>query len=118
MLDWHRGRLSARRLSVLIAHLPRDSSVNRRLHGEAVEWGAAEHLLAAITDHLAAANWMTSVINGDPDEERPDYPDPVPRPGDAEDEPFPEAESAPEGDGGAPAPTRGPSPGELRLFFS
>ncbi|MFE0046290.1 hypothetical protein [Streptomyces albireticuli] len=117
MLDWHRGRLSARRLSVLIAHLPRDSSVNRRLHGEAVEWGAAEHLLAAITDHLAAANWMTSVINGDPDEERPDYPEPVPRPGDAEDEDLPDPGQERE-HGDASVPSRGPSRGELRLFFS
>ncbi|MCD9145174.1 hypothetical protein [Streptomyces albireticuli] len=106
---------------MLIAHLPRDSSVNRRLHGEAVEWGAAEHLLAAITDHLAAANWMTSVINGDPDEERPDYPEPVPRPGDAEDEDFPGPDQDQERErehGDAAVPTRGPSPGELRLFFS
>lgn len=102
---------------MLIAHLPRDSSVNRRLHGEAVEWGAAEHLLAAVTDHLAAANWMTSVINGDPDEERPDYPEPVPRPGDAAEEDEDTPSETPEG-GEAQAPARGPSAGELRLFFA
>jgi len=37
LLDWHRGRLSTRRLSVLIRYLPRDSEVNRELHGEAAE---------------------------------------------------------------------------------
>ncbi|MEV4439685.1 hypothetical protein AB0K09_11800 [Streptomyces sp. NPDC049577] len=113
VLDWHRGRLSTRRLSVLIAHLPRDSAVNRALHGEAVEWGVTEHLLAAVTDHLAAANWMTSVVNGDPDAEQPEFPEPVPRPDTREwtganDEPSP---------GDAAVRHSRPSAEELSLFF-
>ncbi len=108
LLDWHRGRLSSRRLSVLVRQLPRDSAVNRELHGEITEWGTAEHLLAAITDHLAAANWMTVAMNGEEGSDPPEYPEPVPRPGAAETDPGP-AE--------APAPADLPTGGELMRFF-
>ncbi|MFE7118357.1 hypothetical protein ACFU99_23375 [Streptomyces sp. NPDC057654] len=111
LLDWHRGRLSSRRLSVLVRQLPRDSAVNRELHGEVTEWGTAEHLLAAITDHLAAANWMTVAMNGEEGSDPPEYPEPIPRPGnpaDTESDPDP-AE--------APAPADLPTGGELMRFF-
>ncbi|MER5782457.1 hypothetical protein ABT104_12135 [Streptomyces mobaraensis] len=80
LLDWHRGRLTSRRLTVLIKHLPRDSAVNRDLHGEATDWGPAEHLLAATVDHLAVANWMTVTLHSEEDAEPVPYPEPVPRP--------------------------------------
>ncbi|WP_171168824.1 hypothetical protein [Streptomyces sp. I05A-00742] len=80
-MDWHRGALSSRRLTVLVKHLPRDSAVNRDLHGEATDWGPAEHLLAAAVDHLAVANWMTGTLHSDEDTEPLEYPEPVPRPG-------------------------------------
>ncbi|GLF97546.1 hypothetical protein [Streptomyces yaizuensis] len=101
-LDWQRGRLSSRRLSVLIEHLPRDSAVNRALHGETAEWSVTDHLLAAVVDHLAAANWLfTSVHSDDP----PDPPTPVPRPGD----------SAPEESRAEPDPP--PASADLARFF-
>lgn len=115
LLDWHRGRLSSRRLSVLVRHLPRDSAVNRELHGEITEWSTAEHLLAAITDHLATANWMTVVMNSEEGSDPPDYPEPIPRPGtpttttDAEDDPA---------SGAVPSPTELPTNGDLLRFFS
>ncbi|MFI8941149.1 hypothetical protein [Streptomyces syringium] len=80
LLDWHRGSLSTRRLSVLVKHMPRDSAVNRDLYGEAVEWDSSTHLLAAVVDHLAVANWMTGTINGGEDSEPLDFPEPAPRP--------------------------------------
>ncbi|MFF4184447.1 hypothetical protein ACFYZ9_14760 [Streptomyces sp. NPDC001691] len=80
LLDWHRGAVSSRRLAVLVKHLPRDSAVNRDLHGEAVEWDASTHLLAATVDHLAVANWMTATINSGEDAESLEYPEAVPRP--------------------------------------
>lgn len=67
---------------VLVKHLPRDSAVNRELHGEAAEWSVTDHLLAAAVDHLAAANWMFACVNTDEDAEPPERPEPVPRPGD------------------------------------
>ncbi|MFF3845275.1 hypothetical protein [Streptomyces sp. NPDC002328] len=81
LLDWHRDRLSARRLAVLIEHLPRDSALNRDLHGEAAEWSVTDHLLAAAVDHLAAANWMFACVNTAEDGDQPEPPAPVPRPG-------------------------------------
>lgn len=50
--------LSWRRLAVLVARLPRESSTMRDVHGAAVEWGPVEHLLATAVDVLAAANWQ------------------------------------------------------------
>ncbi|MFG2128289.1 hypothetical protein ACGFNV_10860 [Streptomyces sp. NPDC048751] len=114
LLDWHRDRLSARRLSVLIKHLPRDSALNRDLHGEAAEWSVTDHLLAAAVDHLAAANWMFATVNTAEDGEAPEPPVPVPRPGD----PPEEERDAPVGD--TPAPTEdnsAPSPVQLARFF-
>lgn len=72
--------MSSRRLSVLVRHLPRDSAVGRELYGEAAEWSVGDHLLAAAVDHLAAANWMFSCVNAADDADRPDPPEPVPRP--------------------------------------
>ncbi|GGR23191.1 hypothetical protein [Streptomyces netropsis] len=113
LLDWHRGSLSTRRLSVLVKHMPRDSAVNRDLHGEAVEWDSSTHLLAAAVDHLAVANWMTTTLNSGEDSEPPDYPEAVPRPGfpDFEPEPAP-ADSIPS------SPDTAPTPDQLRNFFS
>ncbi|MFI5759806.1 hypothetical protein ACIA8F_02575 [Streptomyces sp. NPDC051563] len=80
MLDWHRGDLSSRRLQVLVKHLPRDSSLNRELFGEAADWSVTDHLLAATVDHLAAANWMFACVNAAEDGDAPEAPEPVPRP--------------------------------------
>ncbi|MFD4558163.1 hypothetical protein ACFWP5_28240 [Streptomyces sp. NPDC058469] len=79
LLDWHRDRLSARRLTVLVKQLPRDSALNRELHGEAADWSVTDHLLAAAVDHLAAANWMFASVNSE-EGDQPDPPTPVPRP--------------------------------------
>ncbi|WP_223768694.1 hypothetical protein [Streptomyces huiliensis] len=113
MLDWHRGRLSSRRLTILIKHLPRDSAVNRDLHGEVMDWGPAEHLLAAAVDHLAVANWMTGTLNTDEDADPLDYPEPVPRPGadgGSDEDPFEPV--------GSVARDGGPGPLQLAEFFT
>ncbi|MDR6975403.1 hypothetical protein J2X68_002087 [Streptomyces sp. 3330] len=64
---------------MLIKQLPRDSALNRELHGEAAEWSVTDHLLAAAVDHLAAANWMFACVNSE-EGDQPDAPAPVPRP--------------------------------------
>ncbi|GAA2439493.1 hypothetical protein ACFPFX_07210 [Streptomyces mauvecolor] len=113
LLDWHRGAVSSRRLAVLVKHLPRDSAVNRDLHGEAVEWDASTHLLAATVDHLAVANWMTATINSGEDADPLEYPEGVPRPqlnGER-----PDADAAQDED--HPAPGQ-PSADQLMRFFS
>ncbi|MEV5239990.1 hypothetical protein AB0K89_12890 [Streptomyces cinnamoneus] len=112
LLDWHRGSLSSRRLAVLVKHMPRDSAVNRELHGEAVEWDASTHLLAALTDHAAVANWMTATINSGEDAEPLEYPEPVPRPGDPHASSTAPAEPLAEEDA-----RRNPGSEELLAFF-
>lgn len=106
LLDWHRGRLTSRRLAVLIEHMPADSSLLQELHGEEASWKVTDYLLAAAVDHLAAANWMFATVNTDEDGEPPERPMPVPRPGDTAIAEEP-----------ADAP-RAPSPGDLARFFS
>ncbi|MFE1833646.1 hypothetical protein [Streptomyces sviceus] len=81
LLDWHRGHLSSRRLRVLVEHLPADSSYARAVHGEQADWTVTDHLLAAVVDHLAVANWMFATVHRDEDAESAEYPEAVPRPG-------------------------------------
>ncbi|MEU9855453.1 hypothetical protein [Streptomyces sp. NPDC047974] len=123
MLDWHRGELSSRRLLVLIKHLPRDSALQRDLHGEVAEWSVTDHLLAAVVDHLAVANWMFSCVNGAEDGDAPEFPEPVPRPKSTKDEEDGEEDGKGSGaSGAAVAPGAGEavpavSPGQLARFF-
>ncbi|MEU1025565.1 hypothetical protein ABZ366_26510, partial [Streptomyces sp. NPDC005904] len=84
LLDWHRGRLSSRRLALLIRHLPRDSAVARDTEGEAAEWAVGDYLLAHVVDQLADANWMFATVNRDEDADPLEPPKPVPRPGTAD----------------------------------
>nr|WP_237500074.1 hypothetical protein [Streptomyces sp. SID8379] len=81
MLDWYRGRLSSRRLAVLVRHMPRDSALAHEMHGEAAEWHVMEHLLAHAVDQLQEANWMFATVNRDEDSDPLDPPQPMPRPG-------------------------------------
>ncbi|MEV0494783.1 hypothetical protein [Streptomyces atratus] len=77
LLDWHRGRLSSRRLALLVQHMPRDSALARELHGEAAEWTVVEHLLAHVVDQLREAKCMFALVNRDEDTDAPE-PCPVP----------------------------------------
>jgi hypothetical protein len=110
LLDRYRGRLSSRRLAVLIKHLPRGSAVSRDLYGESADWSVTDHLLAAAVDHLAAANWMFARVNSDEESDRPDPPVPVPRPSGTPEEDGPHGT----GDGSR---TSQPSAAELAGFF-
>ncbi|WP_240450235.1 MULTISPECIES: DUF5361 domain-containing protein [unclassified Streptomyces] len=96
---------------VLIKHLPRDSALQRELHGEVAEWSITDHLLAATVDHLAAANWMFQCVNASEDGDQPDPPKPVPRPGDRDEETEERGGDSPE------AETPEVSPGQLARFF-
>ncbi|MEU6348878.1 hypothetical protein ABZ896_06080 [Streptomyces sp. NPDC047072] len=126
LLDWYRGRLSSRRLAVLVKHLPRDSATLDALHGEAAQWSVTDYLLAAAVDQLAEANWMFATVNRDEDAEPLDYPKPVPRPG-AGSEPGSGSEpglSSPETEPAGPPRTppvrnhRNPTAAELAQFFT
>lgn len=73
--DVFAGTLSLRRLDVLVRNMPDGSATARAIHGEVVEWGATEHLLALVADLLAQANWQRQGDKGKP------APKPVDRPG-------------------------------------
>ncbi|MFF0472197.1 hypothetical protein [Streptomyces sp. NPDC004284] len=96
----------------MIKHLPADSAVQREIHGEAAEWSLTDHLLAATVDHLAAANWMFQCVNTGEDDETPDPPKPVPRPGVADEGGEEQGEGSAE-EGAGPAV----SPSALARFF-
>jgi hypothetical protein len=81
LLDHYRGRLTARRLRVLIQHLPVESALARAMHGEEARWGLTEHLLASAVDQLAAGNWMFAAVHTSEDSSAPERPEPIPRPG-------------------------------------
>ncbi|WP_405479526.1 hypothetical protein [Streptomyces sp. NBC_00009] len=108
LLDWYRGRLSSRRLAVLVRHMPRDSALAQGLHGNTAEWTTTDHLLAAVVDYLAEANWMFATVNRDEDAEPLEPPAPVPRPGAAAED---EASAA-------SVPDSLPALEELSRFFS
>jgi hypothetical protein len=69
-------------LRVLVEHLPRTSSFSRSLHGEAAEWTIGDHLLAAVVDQLAVANWIAVTVNSGEDADPLPYPEPIQRPED------------------------------------
>jgi hypothetical protein len=100
LLDFYRGRLSARRLRVLIRHLPRESALVRAVHGPVADWGPVEHLLASTVDELAAANWLFVSANLPEHADAPPRPEPVGRPGEE------------------PAETPSASPEQIAAFFS
>ncbi|MGI5481262.1 hypothetical protein [Streptomyces lavendofoliae] len=116
LLDWHRGRLSSRRLAVLVRHMPRDSVLARALHGEAAEWTVGDYLLASAVDHLAEANWMFATVNQDEEAEALEYPVPVPRPGGAPEDGSAQPGEQPSED--AERRDTRPGPSELLHFFA
>ncbi|MFF9849797.1 hypothetical protein [Streptomyces litmocidini] len=96
----------------MVKQLPRDSAVQRDLHGEAAEWSVTDHLLAAVVDHLAVSNWMFQCVNSGEDGDQPDPPTPVPRPGVEEEDEEGRDENSPAEDAAGAV-----SPGALARFF-
>lgn len=56
--DVFTGKLSWRRLHVLVSQLPYDSQTSLSVNGGEILWKHNEELLAAIVDILAVANWQ------------------------------------------------------------
>ena len=69
------GLVSWRVVKNMVRYAQRGSAVFQETTGEAGQWSAHEHLLAAIYDVLNAANWQRQ---GDESAKRPE---PLPRPG-------------------------------------
>lgn len=81
LADVTTGRLSWRRLRVLLRYLPEDSATAREVRGTPY-WSQADHLLAGVHDLLAGANWQRAVMTTPKGRPRPPVPKPHPRPGD------------------------------------
>ncbi|MET7984563.1 hypothetical protein [Streptomyces sp. NPDC005281] len=95
LLDLWRGRLSLRRVSVLIGSLLRQTgrSVLAGTVDESAEWTESEYLLARVSDALELSNWLFIQANsGDESNDIP-APAPLPRPGQIEPEPESEKDS-------------------------
>lgn len=91
LLDLWRGRLSLRRVSVLIGSLLRQTgrSVLAAACDEAAEWSETDYILARVSDALELSNWLFIQANSGEGGEDIPLPAPLPRPGQEESEPEP-----------------------------
>ncbi|MEU9442884.1 hypothetical protein AB0D42_18565 [Streptomyces sp. NPDC048304] len=93
----YRGRLSWRRLRVLIQHLPSESATWTALRNATPEadlaeqaekgepekdrWSKLEQLVATVADRVARVEYVLICANTDKKRKRPDPPEPIRRPG-------------------------------------
>ena len=81
MADLFRGRLSWRRLGVLVRQLPPEAALWRSIDPEAAAWGLSEQLLASAVDVLAVIAWMYQSVNRPKNSRAMPMPRQIPRPG-------------------------------------
>lgn len=97
LLDVHCGRMSWRRLRVLIQHLPPESATWTALRNELSpaelaaqaekgrpelgRWSQLEQLIAANVDATRRVEWALWSVNIEQKSKRPDMPEPMRRPG-------------------------------------
>lgn len=77
-MDLWRGRISPRRMAVLIAALPPDSATRQAQNSRRPLWTTTDYLLADVYD---AVRWLNWTIIAQQSKRRPDIPVPYPRPG-------------------------------------
>lgn len=93
----YRGRMSWRRLRVLIQHLPPESATMTALRNamtdeelaeqaakgdpEKARWSQLEQLVAVVADRVARVEHVLICANTDKKSKRPDPPEPIRRPG-------------------------------------
>lgn len=77
LLDLYRGRLTWRRLRVLVAGLPSESATGRAMP-EVRGWGVTDYLLAHLVDVAASHLWAYRTVHS---RDRTPPPTPVIRPG-------------------------------------
>ncbi|WP_326792045.1 hypothetical protein OHA79_09595 [Streptomyces sp. NBC_00841] len=83
LLDMWRGKLSPRKVNVLVRGLPPDSATRMAMNGGEPLWGRADHILADLVDATNSNTWVVANREASKKERSP-FPDPYPRPGDAE----------------------------------
>ncbi|WP_260988047.1 hypothetical protein [Streptomyces sp. CFMR 7] len=95
VLDFWRGRLSLRRIGVLIKALLRKPGRSALLQAMEVkaQWDEKTYLLARVSDAMELNNHLLIKANFNPDKTKDlPPPDPITRPGEPEMEPQPETE--------------------------
>ena len=86
LADLGTRRLTWRRLTVLLNHLPRESAYVQAVVGDTARWGDTEHLLAGLIDVVQVGNYYTQVLASNRQFKEAPKPPPVfPRPGDKPD---------------------------------
>lgn len=81
--DLFAGRMSFRRLSVLVNRLMvmyGKSALSEALLGEPAHWSNEEYMLADVIDRLEIGNWLMTEVHKSEDTSNP-VPKPYPRPG-------------------------------------
>ena len=63
LLDLYRGRLSLRKIGVLLRALPGDSATAIAVHGEAALWTVTNYQLADVVDAAALTCWAVVAAN-------------------------------------------------------
>ncbi|MFD7705718.1 hypothetical protein [Streptomyces sp. NPDC059786] len=97
LLDLHRGRLSWRRLRILIQGLPAESrtmtamrnamtaeelaALSEQGEPEKGRWSQTEQLLAVVADRIAELTYAYSTSHTEKGKKKPRRPDPIRRPG-------------------------------------
>ncbi|MGI5531522.1 hypothetical protein ACQEVX_30340 [Streptomyces syringium] len=91
LLDLWRGRLSLRRVHVLIQSLLKKPGRSAFLAAvdESASWSVSDHLIARVSDAAEIANFLFLKANSSDDTDVP-LPEPIPRPGQIEAEKLPE----------------------------
>lgn len=80
LLDWYRGKMTLRRLMVLVSQLPADGNVCRR---EGLGWVTSDYQSANVLDRINRVAYLLEVqiwANSDGKSQAPTPPDPVWRP--------------------------------------
>lgn len=75
------GRMSWRRLAVLVEGLPPEAATTQEMDQEGVtRWDQKTELLAAVVDELRTWRWEYALSNTPKGSSRPSRPEPFPRP--------------------------------------
>lgn len=77
LCDFWRGKLTPRKVRVLIDGLPPDSRTAYALGGSEERWSLTNQLLARSIDEIAALRWAYGFVHRDPKKPAPQFPDPV-----------------------------------------
>lgn len=96
ILDLHRGRMSWRRLRVLLTHLPPEShtmtalrnsmsdeelaAASERSDPEKARWSQEEQLLAGVIDAVRLLDHTLKCVNTEKKSKQPEPPEPIKRP--------------------------------------